>query len=502
VALVLVLVTTKLAQQGRADGITSLAIAPQQTDSGIQYLSDGIQEGVADILRRFPQLRVTAPSLVGQVRGQEPGLNDVQLGERLKVGSVLTWHLRQENDSIHVRAELLRIPEGDLRWSFSHARPVAEVAAIQGEIARMISDSLRLQVTGVERATMVRQTTTSAAAYDFYLRGRKFTDRATPLGATAGRAMLDSTLHYAQQAIARDSNYAAAYALRSTYYFLSAFRGWRQPFEAYLDSAAVAARRAMALDSTLGDPWVNRLAQALYLDDDFPEARRLAPLAFRLAAHDPGVLQFVSIIVGEVEGDIDSALVIIRRSVELEPGTGNLNTLGDLLLRARLNDSAIAVLRSAIASDPGVPGPRRRLILALERAGRYGDAVAERRSRGDPDAEEFAQAYATSGARGYQQVLAQDARERIDSLTRAMSEPFTLPRDTIPPTRESQIAALYAQLGEWSSAMDWIVRERQRRPKRFRLYVANPDFAGVRSDPRFAALVREDGLEALVRRTR
>jgi TolB-like protein len=501
-ALGLVLITTRLARPGRADDITSLAIAPQPADSAIQYLSDGIQEGVADLLRRLPQLRVTAPSLVGQVRGQEPNLNDVQLGERLNVGSVLTWQLRQENDSIHVRAELLRIPGGDLRWSFRHARPVAEVAAIQGEIARMISDSLQIQVTGAERATLDRRPTSSAAAYNYYLRGRGFTLLAIPLGASRGQAMNDSVLHYAEQATARDSNFAAAYALQSTYYFLSAIRGWRTPFAAYTDSAAMAARRAMALDSTLGDPWVNRFGQAMYLDDDWAAAHELAVKASRLAGHDSSVLQFLAILAGEVDGNLDSALAISRRSVDIEPGTANLNTLGDLYLRARRNDSAVAVLRRAIAFDPAVPGPHRRLITALERQGRYADAVVERRAMGGPGAEEFTRGFQSGGAQGYQQVLAKDLRDRIDSLVRATSEPFLLPRDTMPPIREAQIAALYARLGEWSSAMDWIVRERQRRPRRFRLYVTNPDFDGIRNDPQFAALVKEDGLEGLVRRRR
>jgi len=188
--------------------------------------------------------------------------------------------------------------------------------------------------------------------------------------------------------------------------------------------------------------------------------------------------------------------------VDIEPGTANLNTLGDLLMRARRNDSAAAVLRRAIAFDPAVPGPHRRLITALERQGRYADAVVERRAMGGPGAEEFARGFQTGGAQGYQQVLARDLRDRIDSLVRATSEPFLLPRDTMPPMREAQIAALYARLGEWPSAMDWILRERQRRPKRFRLYVTNPDFAELRADPRFMKLVEEDGLQGLLRSKR
>src|SRR5438552_11891741 len=112
-----VLAVTRLARQGRADAITSLAIAPEPADSATAYLSEGVHEAVADLLRRLPQLRVTAPSLVAQVARQRPDLNALQLGEQPKVGAVLTWSLRPAGDSIHLRAELFRIPGGDLLWS-------------------------------------------------------------------------------------------------------------------------------------------------------------------------------------------------------------------------------------------------------------------------------------------------------------------------------------------------------------------------------------------------
>lgn len=501
-ALALILITTRLARNTRADGITSLAIAPQPADSAIQYLSDGIQDGVADRLRQLPQLRVTAPSVVEQVRQQEPGMNNEELGKRLRVGAVLTWDLTSTGDSLRVRAELLRVPGADLLWSVRYSRPVSELTMIQGSLARMIADSLRLQLTGSERATLTRAPTASAAAYDLYVRGRKFELQAIPLGASRAQAAHDSMRDYGHRAVQLDSNFAAAHALLGTYYFLGAFRGWKSPFAAYIDSGQTFSRRAMALDSTLGDPWVNVMSHALYFDDDWDAAREASRRAARLSPHDPVVQQFLGIYIGEVEGRLDSAIAMLRRSAAADPSTINLNTLGDLYLRARLNDSAITVLRQAITFDPSVPGPRRRLITALERSGRYADAVTERRALGDSSAALFAQALSQAGPRGYQRVLAADLRDRISSQTRAISEPFQLPRDTVPPTREGRIAALYAQLGEWQSAMDWIVRERARRPRRFRIYVTNPDFFGIQSDPRFTALVREDGLEELVRRVR
>ena len=494
-----VLAVTRLARPGRAEAITSLAIAPEPADSATAYLSEGVHEAVADLLRRLPQLRVTAPSLVAQVARQRPDLNALQLGEQLKVGAVLTWSLRPAGDSIHLRAELFRIPGGDLLWSVRYARPRGEIATLQGRIAGMISDSLRLQLTGVERASMERQPTTSAAAYELYLRGRRFELRAVPLGAREGKASIDSALQYARQAIAADSTFAAPYALLSSYYFISAFRGWRGPFAALADSASRYGRRALAIDSTLGEGWVNQISQNIYLNDDWDVARAATMASLRLAGHDPSVLQYAGIYLGEAEGRLDSAIALLRRSTSLESGLQNLNTLGDLLMRARRYDSAVAVLRRAVEFDPGVLGPHRRLIISYEKLGRYQDAIAERRALGGPDgvaADGFESAFKKEGAAGYERERRADLQRRVDSLVAVAPAAFGL--DTVPPLRENRIATLYAQLGDWTRAMDWVLKERERRPKRFRLYVANPDFAGLRNDPRFMVLVRREGLESLV----
>jgi hypothetical protein len=68
----------------------------------------------------------------------------------------------------------------------------------------------------------------------------------------------------------------------------------------------------------------------------------------------------------------------------------------------------------------------------------------------------------------------------------------------VPQLREERLVYLYAQLEDWTKAMDWVLKLRERRPKRFLLYVANPQYAGLRTDPRFMPLVEQDGLRDLL----
>jgi TolB-like protein len=469
-------------------------------DSTTNHLAEGIHEGVADLLRRMPMLRVTAPSLVAQVLAARPAMTSEELGREVRVEAVLAWNLRRSGDSLQLRAELIGVPGGALLWQARYDRELTDLPRLQGEVARTITDSLRIRLTGAEREVLARVPTGSAQAYELYLRGRRFYYLALPLGAARAREYLDSMLHYANRGIALDSSFASAWALKSSYYFLGTVRGWL-PVGAALDSSRLFDSRALALDSTLGDPWNRFVIHAMYLEDDWDRTRAMVRRALDADPGHPEINQFAAIFMAEVEGRIDSGISLMRKSVELEPTTQSLNSLGDLYMRAREYDSAIVVLRRSLGIDPTPPGPNQRLIQTYERTGRYAEAVTALRSwKGEAAAAPFTGALEAQGPAGYRRVLEQDIRWRIDSLENQLGRLRPPGADTLPPTLEARIAPLYAQLGEWTRAMDWVLRDRERRPKRFRLYVTNPDFDGLRADPRFLPLVRAEGLEPLLQR--
>jgi TolB-like protein len=495
------LALARLARLGLADAITSIAIAPEMPDSATAYLSEGVLEAVADLLRQLPQLRVTAPSLVSQVQRQQPGLNADELGQRLRVGAVLTWSLRRGGgaDSLVLNAELLRIPGGALVWSGRYRRPVSEVLSLQSEVARTISDSLRLKLTGEERAVLSRRPTTNSSAYELYLRGRHFYTRATPFGVQGAQAMVDSVLYYGEQALAIDSSFGQAWGLIANYHYIGAVRGWRTPFGAEVDSGIALSKRALALDSTSGEAWGNVAYPNLYLYDDWATAKRLLERALALSPTHPHTWNYYAIYLGEVEGRLDSAIGVARHAAELDAAPLTLNTLGDLYMRARLYDSAIAVLRRTVSLDSSVPGPQLRLVTSYERLGRYAEAVAARRPwQGERAAEPFARGLAETGPPGYRRALEANLRARIDSLLPQVGGPRQYPRDTLPPIPETRIALLYGQLGDWKSATDWVLKEYTHRPKRLRLWLTHPDMQGLRTDSRFLALVKREGLEELL----
>src|SRR4029079_1696651 len=102
--------------------------------------------------------------------------------------------------------------------------------------------------------------------------------RGVPLGATSAQQLLDSGAYFARAALEKDPNYGDARGVLATYFFVSAFRGFR-PFVAYMDSAHAAASSALARDSALIDAWTPLISEAMYLDDDWAQAQHLVERA-------------------------------------------------------------------------------------------------------------------------------------------------------------------------------------------------------------------------------
>jgi len=482
--------------RARADSsIGSLAIRPlvnASGDSTASYLSDGIEEAVADLLRGVPGLGVTAPTLVSQILAEQPAIDLQALGRRVGAQSVLTWTVRRQADSIHLRAELVATEDGRMLWGQAYDRPQSEVVGLPEEIVRTVSETLGLKLERSHASRLSRVPTDDPVAYDAYLRGRRVWMKSTPLGASYSRSNADSILYYSDRALERDPEFAGAHFLRAAFYTVAAIRGWRQPFGPAMDTALAAAHKTLALDNTFSDAYMVLGIIDLYATDDWEDAGRRLRTAVTLNPDLATSHQYYGIYLGEIERRLDSAIVHLRRAVSLDLQSHLLNTLGDLLLRAGKLDSAAQVLRQAVAMDPQVTGQRQRLVRVLEDLGRYDEAVSVRRGGADSvTAPVFAGALARDGADGYRRQLAAELRHQIDSLA---TVPATVV-DTAPPIRPHRIAKLFARLEEWPLAMDWVIREYERRPRRLIYVLGDPDFDGIRQDPRFLPLVREAGLE-------
>jgi tetratricopeptide (TPR) repeat protein len=370
---------------------------------------------------------------------------------------------------------------------------MTEAGRLEEEIARAIADSLRLEIGAGDRPILTGRAAVDPEAYDAYLRGRHVWLRATPLRARGARENADSIRLYANRALSRDSSFAGGYFLLAAYASVSAIRGWG-PFVPLIDSAQRLARRAIALDPRFADPYAVLGVVHYLVTDDWAAGRAVLDTAVRLNPDLAFANYFLALHQGEIAGALDSAIARLQHAIAIDPQSFYFNSLGDLWMRAGRYDSAVVALRQAIALEPRQPGPHTRLIRSLEELGRFGEAIDARAAAPDSTGVgRFRAAFGRAGEPGYREVLVADLERRIDSLRRAPESRGPVPADTVPPLREHRIAWLYAQLGRWTEAMDWVLREYRRRPTRFRTVVMDPAFAGLARDPRFRELKRREG---------
>jgi serine/threonine-protein kinase len=180
--------------------IGSIAVLPFVNSSGDQsseYLSDGITESLINGLSQLPHLRVMARGTVFRYKGKE--IDPESVGRELNVDAVLTGRVLRQSDTLVVQADLVNVADGSQVWGEHYTRKAVDVFAIQDEIARQITDRLRLRLTGDEQKLVTKHYTENAEAYDLFLKGRFFSGKGTEEG-------LDKSIEYYQQAIALDPN--------------------------------------------------------------------------------------------------------------------------------------------------------------------------------------------------------------------------------------------------------------------------------------------------------
>src|SRR6185436_3573610 len=153
-----------------SDTIDSLAVLPfvNASDSpDTEYLSDGIAESLMNSLSQLPNLRIVPRSRVFRYKGQQ--IDARKVGRQLKVRALLTGRVLQRGDTLNVQVELVDVHTESQLWGERFNRKVTDIFVVEDEIARQISDRLRLKLSGQDREHLIRRHTDDTAAYHLYL---------------------------------------------------------------------------------------------------------------------------------------------------------------------------------------------------------------------------------------------------------------------------------------------------------------------------------------------
>ncbi len=448
----------------------SIAVLPLVnlgSDPKDDYLGDGISEEVLNALSKLHGLKVIGRASSFQFRGRDVDAGKV--GRALNVGSLLSGTVQRDGSNLRISVELIDTVTGAQLWSDRYDRAFGSLFALEDDISGAVSKALAVKLGDAAGQPLVAIATTSAHAHDLYLQARTLAEH-------SDEADLNQAVVLYNQAIAEDSNYAAAWAgLASAYAFLS--DAYRAPIDLY-PAMKSAAEKAVALDPNLADGHAF-LGYALMADKhDFPASKIEAERAVALNPGSADAHMFLGLYRLQGEHNPAAARAESHIAEKLDPrNPWNLYTEMWAATAAGDSDGVLDLARRIHASDPGFFYLSDPMVYAYAVAGRWKDcidrSVVAQKANGDqPD---FAAAICHAHAGDSAQARRILAQLEIAARTRYVDG--------------SDIAAIHAALGENNAAfaaLDYAYRDRSQ-PLLNAWFL--PWFTPLRDDPRFQALM-------------
>jgi serine/threonine protein kinase/Flp pilus assembly protein TadD len=235
-----------------------------------EYFRDGMTEDIITELSKIKELQVFPRAAVLAYRDKP--VTGPQVGRELDAACVLCGSLRRAGNRLRITAQLVQTQTGHSIWAERYDRELKDVFEVQDEIARSISQALRIQLSPQEEKALARKPTDNPQAYDYYLRGRQFFYQFRKKGFDFARQMF-------ARAIVIDPNYARAFAgVADCCSFLYMY--WDSS-EDNLNEAEAACRKALELDPELAEAHAAS-GLAFSLKKNFAEAQREFEKAIRL----------------------------------------------------------------------------------------------------------------------------------------------------------------------------------------------------------------------------
>jgi serine/threonine protein kinase/Tfp pilus assembly protein PilF len=457
----------------QTQGISSIAVLPfsiTSPDSSAEILSDGITEGVINNLSGIPSLIVMSWSSVSHYKGEHTDIPEI--GKKLNVAAVLVGHIIQQGDSYNINVELVDAGNQRHLWGAQYNKQATAMYTLQGELSKAISNQLQIKLTGEEEQRLAKNNTENSEAYTLYLKGLYYLNKRT-------RASIMKGIDYFNQSLEKDPNYALAYAGIADGYGLMGGNYYMSPNEAY-PKEREAAQYALRLDNNLAEAHAALADVLSSYDWNWEGANQEYRKAIELNPNYATAHHWYAMALAN-HGLFDEAIREIKRAQQLDPLSMRINqNVGYIYYQSRQYDKAIDQMRKTIRIDSTFP---------------YGNA-------------ELGDCYFMKR----QYDIAYDAYQTEVRVTGDSTNIFLLACVDAVTGRRKEALALYDKLKEISnrkfvatSYFVFIEIYLGNKDKAFKLleraveekdpYMINlkvePKFDPIRSDPRFANLLKE-----------
>jgi len=455
----------------------SVAVLPflnLSPDPENEYFADGVTEDVIAQLSKIRALKVTSRASAMAFKKREQSLR--QISDTLQVATVLDGSVRRAADRVRIVAQLID-PDSDQQvWTETYDRKLTDIFAIQSDVALQIAAALKAQLSPEEHTRIRKEPTSDIEAYQQYLLARHCVVRWTREG-------FEQALKHLEQALARDPNYALAYATIAYVYtdIGVGVAGTLPPEEAFRRAKA-AVGRALEIDSGLAEARAVLGHLKYACDYDWAGAEEELRRAIELNPNSGDAYDIYGLMLSALER-YDEALEMQRRAHELDPLAHRMD-IATTFLRAGRYDEALTAVTQIVEVDPHVALAHATLGWARLLSGRSEQGIASLQHAVSlsPDSTlylaQLGQAYAGVGQTA-------KAREVLHQLEEMAKERYVSPY---------HMAYVHTGLGEQERAMDWLERAYEERAGAVFGVKGSFLFTTLRSHPRFKALLRKMNL--------
>ncbi|HVT92654.1 MAG TPA: tetratricopeptide repeat protein [Bryobacteraceae bacterium] len=420
---------------GPHPGLNSIAVLPFVDLSPAKdqaYFCDGMTEEIIDELTRAGGFRVVARTSSFAFKDKHQDVREI--GEKLGVGAVMEGSVRKDGQRLRVTAQLIGVADGYHLWSQTYERELKDVFTVQDEISNAIVQTLRQKLPAPGPAKGQQE---DLEAYELYLKGLYHWNRWQ-------KDEVDKGITYFNQALARDPNYAAAWAGLADSYTWLAFYGAAAPTDT-MPKARAAAEKAISLNDSLAEAHTSLgYVRALY-EWDWPSAQKEFQRAIELNPNSADAHFGYGVVYLAPQGRYDDAVAELRRARDLDPLSLSINTYLGLVLEFDKQPAAAAEqYRKTLDLDPGFAEAHLTLFESYcVRMPKEAAKELEKASRGIPAARiDLSRALlaATQGNRAEALRLIQLSEQRAQSTY----------------VRPTSIASAYVVLGDQKSALKWL----------------------------------------------
>ena len=457
--------------------VRSLAVLPFHSLTGPdgEYLGLGMADA---LITRLGNTKVLIVRSTGAVQKYvRSDVDPVAAGHELQVDAVLDGSIQLAAGRLRATVRLLRVSDGATLWAKAFDERLNDIFSVQDSISQQVAEGLTLRLTDAQRTLLTRRDTDDVQAYQLYLKGRFFWNKRTREGFQRGLAFF-------REAVEQDPTYARAYTGVADSYIGLTYYEYEPSHEA-MPRAKAAALKALAIAPSLAEAHVSLAHIHGNYEWDWTAAQREWRQAILLDPEYATAHQWYAVHYLTPTGRLDEALAEARRAQQLDPVSPVFNAfVGATLLFARRYDEAIEECRKTIDLYPEFGVGHWYLGRAYLQKGLFREALAELRDAVRLSGESplmqgtLAFAYAASGDRA-------KARGMLAELMRLRAEHHASAVD---------LAMTHAALGEREEAFRWLDEAAAERAFHLVYLKVWPELDVLRSDARFAQMVRRVGL--------